>query len=152
MEGRLKSCTRLLNLYYLFHRCSKCSQCKYGELLQERKCVTTFTDFKAIGRSSICFYLISKLSIFEESFEFWEVPWSVHNHSQAGISLQFYKRTDCSTGVVKKHITLNRLRDRSQQNLTGSALLIWQQTSVVYQPVTHPSYGNIWPWFCYVIF
>lgn len=143
MEGRIKSCTRLRNLYHLFHRCSKCSQCKYGELLQERKCVTTFADFKALGRSSICFYLISKLSIFEESFEFWEVPWSAHNHSQVGISLQFYKCTDCFTGVVNKHITLNRLRDRSQQNLTGSVLLIWQQTSVVYQPVTHPSCGNI---------
>lgn len=115
----------------------------YGETLRERKCIITFTDFKAVGRINICFYLISKLSIFEESFECWEVPWSAHNYSQAGISLQFYKCTNCSIGVIKKDITLNRLQDKSQQNLAGSSLLIWQQTSVVYQPVTHPSYGNI---------
>jgi len=130
MEGRLKSCSKLLNLCHLLHRSSKCSQCNYGKLLWERKCSATFFDCKATGRSSICFYLIIKLSIIDESYEFWEVPWSVQNHSQAGISLQFYKCTDCSIGVIKKHITLNRLRDRSQQNLTGNALssgskLLW---------------------------
>lgn len=41
-----------------------------------------------------------------EYFEFCEVPWSAHYHFQAGISLQFYKGTDCSIRAIKEHITL----------------------------------------------
>lgn len=139
MQGRLNSSTRLLNLHHLLHRCSKFSLCNYGEQLWERKCVTIIHSLQR----RICFYLISKLSIFEESFEFWEVPWSVYNCSHAGISLQFYKCTDCFIRVIKKHVTLNRLRDRSWQNLTQSAFPIWQTTSVVHQLVTHLSHSNI---------
>lgn len=97
----------------------------YGELLWERNRITTFPDVKSLGRTSIYFYLISKLSGFEECFEPWDGPWSVHNQSQAGISLQGYKCTDCSIRVVKKDVTLNTLWDRSQQNLTGTLPLIW---------------------------
>lgn len=139
MQGRLNFSTRLLNLCHLFHRCSQFSPCNYGELLWERKCATIIHSLQC----RICFYLISKISIFEESFDFWEVLGSVHNCSHAGISLQFYKCTDCSIRVIKKLVTLNSLRDRSRQNLTGSALPIWQTTSVVHQPVTHLPRSNI---------
>lgn len=40
----------------------------YGEPLGERNCVTAFPDIKSLGRTNIYFYLISKLSIFEECF------------------------------------------------------------------------------------
>lgn len=82
-----------------------------------KKLITTFPDIKSLGRTSTYFYFISRLSVFEECFEFWGGPWSVHNHPQAGISLQCHKGTDCSTGVIKKAITLDRLWDRAQQNL-----------------------------------